>query len=132
MSSKIRSGAGVVRTLNKTFASTDRVSGNFEWIAAEKLIVHFMDDVDVSEDGEASVCYECDAILVPKQAGTAWEAGAPLFYTPGGNTFHTATTSAKDVIAGTAVEDAASAATEAIAHFRGDRAGRARMPGAGL
>ena len=132
MSAKIRSAASLVRTLQKTFASTDRVTGTFEWIATEKLIAHFMDDVDISVDAEGAVCYECDAILVTKTTGTAWEAGARIFYSPGANTFHTSTTSVKDVVAGTCVEDAASAATEAIAHFQGDAGRRPQMEGAGL
>jgi len=115
-----------------TFATTDRVTGTFEWIAATRSIVHFLDDVDVSVDGEADVAYEVDQLIVTKTAGTAWVAGDRIFYSPTGNTFHKATTSVTDVVAGTALEDAASAATEALAHFVGDAGRRPQMEGAGL
>jgi len=115
-----------------TFASTDRVTGTFEWIAATRMIVHFLDDVDISVDAEAAVLYEAPGLLVTKTTGTGWTSGQRIFYSPGGNTFHTATTSLLDVVAGTCLEDAASAATEALAHFVGDAGRRPQMEGAGL
>ena len=132
MSNKVRCDSRGLRTAQITFATTDRVSGAFEWIAATRTIVHFLDDVDVSVDAEAAVAYEAESILVPKTTGTAWTSGQRIFYSPSGNVFHTATTSAKDVVAGTCIEDAASAATEALAHFVGDPGRRPQMEGAGL
>jgi|19_taG_2_1085344.scaffolds.fasta_scaffold22708_2 hypothetical protein len=132
MSAKVRCDSKELRTAQITFATTDRVTGTFEWIAATRTIVHFLDDVDISVDAEGAVCYEASGLLVTKTTGTAWTAGQRIFYSPTGNTFHTSTTSVLDVVAGTCIEDAASAATEALAHFVGDPGRRPQMSGAGL
>ena len=131
MSSKVRCESSRIKTMDLTFASTDRVAGTFEWISAIAAIVHFLDDVDISVDTVGAVAYEVEDIVVPKQAGTAWVIGDRLFYSPGGNTFHKATTSVVDVIAGMALEAAGSAAIEGRAHFVGDAGRRPQMSGAG-
>lgn len=132
MSTKVRCDSKELRTAQMTFASTDRVAGAFEWIAATRMIVHFLDDVDISIDAEGAVCYEAPGLMVTKTTGTAWTAGQRIFYSPTGNTFHTSTTSVKDVVAGTCLDDAVSAATEALAHFVGDAGRRPQMEGAGM
>lgn len=132
MSSKVRCESSRIKTMDLTFASTDRVAGNFEWIAAIRALVHFLDDVDISVDAVGAVAYEAEDVVVPKTAGTAWSIGARLFYSPTGGNFHTATTSVTDVVAGMALNAAASAATEGRAHFVGDAGRRPQMEGAGI
>lgn len=132
MSAKIRCESSRIKTFDLTFASTDRVSGNFEWVSAIRAIVHFLDDVDVSVDAVGAVAYEAEDVVAPKTTGTAWAIGDRLFYSPTGGNFHSATTSKTDVVAGMALEAAASGATEGRMHFMGDAGRRPQMEGAGL
>ena len=131
MSDKIRCSSEQLKTATLVFASTDRVAGTFEWIAAQRMIAHFLDDVDVSVDTSGEICYEAERMMVTKRAGTAWVAGDRIFYSPGSNDFHKATSSVVDVVAGIALEAAASAATEALAHFQGGAGSRPQMEGSG-
>ena len=131
MSDKVRCESSRVKSLDLTFAA-DKTSGNFEWSATLRLLYHFLDSVDVSVDAVGAVAYEVEDVLVPKTTGQTWSIGQRLFYTPGANSFRNTTSSAKDIVAGIALEAAGTAATEGRAHFVGDPGRRPQMEGAGM
>ena len=131
MSAKVRCESSRIKTLPLTFAA-DKTSGNFEWNATLRMIYHFMDAVDVSVDAVGEVAYEIEDVVAPKATGQTWTIGQRVFYSPGANHFRNTTSSGKDVVAGTALKAAGTAATTGRIHFVGDPGRRPQMEGAGL
>lgn len=129
MSSKMRGGTAY-KSLTLTFGA-DAAAGSWGYVAAQGLIYHVIAAVDVSEDAEGEAAYEIERVLVPKATGQTWTEGDQLYYNISTTKFRNATADATDLPAGTALEDAGTAATEALAHFIGDRARRPHIPGAG-
>jgi hypothetical protein len=117
----IRCDAGGIRDITFTLAG-DVAAGAWDFL--NNMAVYFPSAVDVSEDAEGVGYYRISKAVLPKATGVTIVAGDLLYFSTATDDFSNATRSLTDIVAGIALEDAASGDTEVLGEFEGDRLSR--------